>query len=110
MLKAFNCWELSCLRKRALRLENHTCTLASDNFVFWASSSRVYTSGYWVRAKARSSVSSCSPLNVVRDLLCLRLRRMPGSDSVSLSSHDDGPVMKEKLMNCLWKYKYSVLF
>lgn len=44
-----------------------------------------------MRAKARSKASNCSPLNVVRDLLCFLLRGMPGSDSVSLSSQDDGP-------------------
>lgn len=94
VLKAFSCCEFSCFRSLALLFENHTWTLASVSLVFWANSSRVYTSGYWVRANARSSASNCSPLNVVRDLRCFRFKGMPGSDSVSLSSQEDGPGKK----------------
>lgn len=56
------------------------------NTHFWASSSLVYTSGYWVRWKAASSCSSCSPVNVVLLLRCFLLRAIPGSLSVSDSS------------------------
>lgn len=59
---------------------------ASVRLVDCASSSLVYTSGYCVRAKARSSASSCSAVKVVRDRRCLRFNGMPGSDSVSLMS------------------------
>lgn len=54
----------------------------------------MYTSGYWVLVNARSKASSWSPEKVVLDLRCFLLRVMPGSDSVSESSHDDGPLDK----------------
>lgn len=34
-LKAFSCWLLSCFRRRARRLLNHTWTRASVSFVLW---------------------------------------------------------------------------
>lgn len=52
----------------------------------------MYTSGYWVLVNARSKASSWSPEKVVLDLLCFLFNVMPGSDSVSESSHDDGPI------------------
>lgn len=61
---------------------------ASVSPVVCDNSSRVYTSGYCVLAKARSRPSSCSPENVVRDLLCLRFSDMPGSESTSLESDE----------------------
>ena len=46
--------------------------------------------------KARSKASSWSPENVVLDLRCFLFRVIPGSDSVSESSHDDGPIEIKK--------------
>lgn len=106
---------LLCLRRRALRLLNQTCVnmyyskvlikttreftciLASVRPVDRASSSLVYTSGYWVRANARSKPSSCSPENVVLDRRCLRFREIPGSDSMSLES-DDRPTYRKNIV------------
>lgn len=68
-----------------------TWTLASVSLVFCANSSLVYTSGYWVLVKALSKVSSWSPENVVLDRRCFLFNVIPGSDSVSESSQDDGP-------------------
>lgn len=85
-----------CLRSLARRLENHTWMRASVRLVDCASSSLVYTSGYWVRAKARSSASSCSAVKVVRDRRCLRFKGMPGSDSVSLMSESRPEREREK--------------
>lgn len=112
-MKGFSCWLLRCFLNLALLLLNHTWTLASVNLVLrakimffnliahstyatadfqtivnylCASSSLVYTSGYWVRWKALSNSSNCSPVNVVLLLLCLRFNGIPGSDSVSVSS------------------------
>lgn len=41
--------------------------------------------------KARSKASSWSPEKVVLDLRCFLFSVIPGSDSVSESSQDDGP-------------------
>lgn len=62
-----------------------TWTLASVSLVLCASSSLVYTSGYCVLSKARSSSSSCSAVKVVLARRCFLLMGMPGSLSVSLS-------------------------
>ena len=57
----------------------------------WASSSRVYTSGYCVFSKYLSSISSCSAVNVVLARLCFLFNVNPGSDSQSESSELDPP-------------------
>lgn len=68
-----------------------TCTRASVSLVLCASSSLVYTSGYCVLSKARSSSSSCSAVKVVLERLCFLLMGMPGSLSVSLSEMEPPP-------------------
>lgn len=58
-----------------------------------------------MRLKARSRASSCSPLKVVLERRCFRLRIMPGSDSVSLSSPEEvGPGTNEMAVNNLDEY------
>ena len=57
----------------------------------WASSSRVYTSGYCVFSKYLSNISSCSAVNVVLARLCFLFNVNPGSDSQSESSELDPP-------------------
>ena len=95
--------ELMVLRSLALRLLNHTCTRASDNFAlqvkhikrytseppppyFCATSSLVYTSGYCVFWKYCSSISSWSVVKVVRARRTFRRSVSPGSVSTSDSS------------------------
>lgn len=75
----------------AVCVSHLTCTLASVSLVLCASSSLVYTSGYWVRSKALSSSSSCSAVKVVLERRCFRLMGIPGSVSVSLSESDPPP-------------------
>lgn len=141
-LKAFNCWLFICFLSLALLLLNHTWTRASVNFVlkckkytvnlekiintkiissgknnnqttyFCASSSLVYTSGYWVLWKALSSSSNCSPVKVVLLLLCFRLRGIPGSVSVSDSSPLLGPSTTKYLVilkGSQWKHDIKFL-
>lgn len=57
-------WMLLILSNNVL----HTCTLASAKLIFFATSSRIKTSGYIVLLKRSSKTSSCALVNVVRSL------------------------------------------
>ena len=90
----------------------------------WASSSRVYTSGYCVFSKYLSNISSCSAVNVVLARLCFLFNVNPGSDSQSESSELDPPkifkyriqrlnFIKKKLnfhnLLCIYEFIYNII-
>jgi len=80
--------------------------LDNEMTYFWASSSLVYTSGYWDLWNARSKSSSCSPVNVVLLRRCLRFKWKPGSDSVSESSALLGPLNRYKKLEFQQPYTF----